>query len=72
MAEQYGVPLLGKLPLERAIREQSDSGTPTVIAAPDSLAAQSYRAIARLAGAKLSLQARNKSIGFPNIVIQNT
>ena len=72
MAEQYGVPLLGKLPLERAIREQADSGMPTVVAAPDSLAAQSYRAIARLASAKLSLQARNKSISFPNIVIQNT
>ena len=72
MAAQYGVALLGKLPLERAIREQSDSGVPTVLAAPDSLAAQRYRAIARLTAAKLSQQARNKSIGFPNIVIQNT
>ncbi|MCC6756603.1 MAG: iron-sulfur cluster carrier protein ApbC [Arenimonas sp.] len=72
MAEQYGTELLGQLPLQRAIREQMDAGTPTVAAAPDSPAAASYRAIARKAAAKLSRQARNKSIGFPNIVIQNS
>lgn len=72
MAEQYGTELLGQLPLQRAIREQMDAGTPTVAAAPDSPAAAAYRAIARKAAAKLSRQARNKSIGFPNIVIQNT
>ncbi len=72
MAEQYGVALLGKLPLQRTIREQSDSGTPTVVSDPDGLATQSYLAIARKASALLSLQAKNKSINFPNIVIQNT
>lgn len=72
MAEQYGVALLGKLPLQRAIREQSDSGTPTVVSDPNGLATQSYLAIARKASALLSLQAKNKSINFPNIVIQNT
>ncbi len=72
MAEQYGVALLGKLPLQRAIREQSDSGTPTVVSDPNGLATQSYLAIARKASALLSLQAKNKSISFPNIVIQNT
>jgi ATP-binding protein involved in chromosome partitioning len=72
MAEQYGVALLGKLPLQLAIREQADSGVPTVVADPEGPAAQSYRAIARKASALLSLQAKNKSIGFPNIVIQNT
>jgi len=72
MAGQYGTELLGQLPLQRAIREQMDAGTPTVAAAPESPAAASYRAIARKAAAKLSRQARNKSIGFPNIVIQNT
>ena len=64
--------LLGQLPLQRSIREQMDAGTPTVIADPDGIATQSYKAIARLAAAKLSLQAKNKSLGFPNIVIQNT
>ena len=72
MAEQYAVPLLGSLPLDIRIREQADGGKPTVAAEPDSKIAAAYREIARKAAAKLSLQARNKSIKFPNIVIQNT
>ncbi len=47
MAGQYGVPLLGSLPLEIAIREQGDAGMPVVAAAPDSPAAHAYRATAR-------------------------
>jgi ATP-binding protein involved in chromosome partitioning len=47
MAEQYGVPLLGSLPLEVAIREQGDAGRPVVVAAPESAAAEAYRATAR-------------------------
>jgi ATP-binding protein involved in chromosome partitioning len=72
MAQQYGTELLGQLPLLRSIREQADSGLPTVVSAPESPTASVYKAIARRAAAKLSLQAKNKSIGFPNIVIQNT
>jgi ATP-binding protein involved in chromosome partitioning len=72
MAAQYGVPLLGALPLDIRIREQSDSGTPTVAAMPDSDIAARYREIARHAAARLSLRARNKQIQFPKIVIQNT
>ncbi|MBN6149648.1 iron-sulfur cluster carrier protein ApbC [Xanthomonas sp. AmX2] len=52
MAQQYGVPLLGSLPLHIAIREQGDAGTPIVAAAPDSAAAHAYLATAlRLAEA---------------------
>ena len=47
MAEQYGVPLLGSLPLERTIREQGDAGAPIVAAAPDSPVARAYAAVAR-------------------------
>jgi ATP-binding protein involved in chromosome partitioning len=72
MADEYDVPLLGSLPLDIHIREQADSGTPTVAADPASPAAATYRAIARSAAAKLALQARNKAIKFPSIVIQNT
>ena len=72
MAAQYGVQLLGSLPLDIRIREQADSGNPTVVAQPDSELARCYREIARKAAAKLSIQARNKAIAFPNIVIQNT
>ena len=47
MSAQYGVPVLGSLPLEIGIRAQGDAGTPIVAARPDSAAAQAYRAIAR-------------------------
>ena len=72
MAAQYEVPLLGSLPLQLSIREQADSGTPTVALDPESTISLIYRDIARKLGAKLALQAKNKSISFPNIVIQNT
>jgi ATP-binding protein involved in chromosome partitioning len=47
MAAQYGVPLLGSLPLEVSIRAQGDAGVPVVVAAPDSAAAIAYRAVAQ-------------------------
>ncbi len=72
MAQKYAVDLLGTLPLDIHIREQADSGRPTVVADPDSPVAQSYRLIARKMAAKLSRQARDYSSKFPNIVIQNT
>jgi len=46
MAGQYGVPLLGSLPLDIGIREQGDMGTPVVAAAPGSAAARAYVAAA--------------------------
>lgn len=70
MAEQYGVPYLGSLPLDIRIREQADSGTPTVAAIPDSDLAARYRDIARNAAGRLSRQPRNKSLGLGKIVVQ--
>ena len=72
IARQYGVPLLGSLPLDLRIREQADGGKPTVVAEPDSAIATAYREIARKAAGRLSMQARNKAIAFPSIVVQNT
>ena len=72
MAAQQNVPFLGSLPLDIRIREETDSGRPTVIAEPESRIAGLYREIARRAGARLSLQAKNYSHKFPSIVIQNT
>jgi ATP-binding protein involved in chromosome partitioning len=71
MAEQYGVKFLGALPLETRIREETDSGKPTVVAEPESRPAQIYREIARRAAAKLARQAKSYAAKFPNIVIQN-
>ncbi|HEY9541010.1 MAG TPA: iron-sulfur cluster carrier protein ApbC, partial [Luteimonas sp.] len=58
MAATYGVPLLGSLPLEIAIREQGDAGTPIVAAAPDSTAAEAYRQLARNIVAELDKRPR--------------
>ena len=58
MAAQYGVPLLGSLPLDIAIREQGDAGRPVVVSAPDSAVAQAYRQLARAMAAQLALRPR--------------
>ena len=58
MAAAYGVPLLGSLPLEVAIREQGDVGTPVVAAAPGSTAAEAYRRLARNVVAELDKRPR--------------
>ena len=72
MASQYGVELLGDLPLDIRIRQGVDDGQPTVAAEPDSPLTHSYRAIARKAAARLSLRARDSAGKFPRIVVENT
>jgi ATP-binding protein involved in chromosome partitioning len=72
MAEQYSVDFLGGIPLDRSIREQTDNGKPTVVADPEGRLSQTYRDIARRVAAKLSMQKKDFSAKFPNIVIQNT
>jgi ATP-binding protein involved in chromosome partitioning len=71
MSEQYGIDLLGSLPLNGHIREETDNGKPTVVAQPDSRVTEIYREIARKTAAKLSLQAKDYASKFPRIVIQN-
>ena len=46
LAEELGVPLLGQVPLEPAVREGGDVGKPVVLADPGSEAAQAFREIA--------------------------
>lgn len=72
MSRQYGVDLLGSLPLDIRIREGVDNGRPTVAIEPESPIAESYREIARRVTARLALRARDFSAKFPKIVIQNT
>jgi ATP-binding protein involved in chromosome partitioning len=71
MAKQYNVDLLGSLPLDIRIREETDGGKPTVVAEPESRISHIYREIARKTAAKLSLHAKDYAAKFPNIVIQN-
>jgi ATP-binding protein involved in chromosome partitioning len=46
-AERLGVPFLGEVPIEMAIRESSDSGHPVMASDPDGPHAAVYREIAR-------------------------
>lgn len=48
-AEQAGVPFLGDIPIDVALRESADAGAPYVAAQPNSALAQSFRAIAQRA-----------------------
>jgi ATP-binding protein involved in chromosome partitioning len=72
MATQYGVDYLGALPLAMAIREQADSGRPTVVAAPESPEAQIYRDVARAVALKIAAKTRDYSAKFPSITISAT
>ncbi len=70
MAAQYGVRFLGSLPLDISIREQTDSGNPSVAAEPKGPIAQRYRAIARRAAAQLALAGKDYAGAFPKLVIE--
>ena len=72
MAADFDVPLLGQLPLDARIREQTDGGCPTVVSDPDSSAANAYRGVARRLAAAQALQGRDYSSKFPNIVVEAT
>ncbi|RQZ70725.1 iron-sulfur cluster carrier protein ApbC [Burkholderia sp. Bp9004] len=72
MARDYGVNVLGSLPLDIAIRERADSGTPTVVAEPDGALARRYRDIARGVALAIAERARDMTSKFPSIVVQNT
>ncbi len=72
MCADYGVPFLGGLPLDIRIREQADSGRPSVVADPDGQVAQIYRDIARKTAVFVAQKAEDFSARFPSIVVQNT
>jgi ATP-binding protein involved in chromosome partitioning len=71
MSRDYDVEVLGSLPLDIRIREQADSGKPTVVTEPDGPIAAIYRDIARKVAARIARQAEDRSAVFPKIVIQN-
>jgi len=70
LAETCGVPLLGAMPLDLGIREQSDSGRPTLVAAPDSAVANLYREMARKLAAGLSLLPKDYSGKLPGVAVE--
>jgi ATP-binding protein involved in chromosome partitioning len=71
MCADFHVEFLGKLPLQLSIREQTDSGTPTVVAEPDGPVAAIYKDIARKVAVKVAEQAKDMTAKFPTIVVKN-
>lgn len=68
LAEQYQIDLLGTLPLDIRIREQSDNGQPIVAADPEDTVTQIYCDIAKKIINKLK---KMDSPMFPKIVIED-
>lgn len=71
MADNYGVPLLGQIPLALEIREGVDNARPTVVSDPDSAATASFIEIARQVAVAIAQKPKNFSINMPKIVIES-
>jgi ATP-binding protein involved in chromosome partitioning len=71
MTQDFKVDFLGKLPLKMSIREQTDSGRPTVVAEPDGPVALIYKEIARKVAIRVAEKAKDMSSKFPTIVVKN-
>ncbi|WP_354004922.1 iron-sulfur cluster carrier protein ApbC [Ramlibacter albus] len=68
-AAEKGIDYLGALPLDIRIREQADSGRPTVVSDPEGEAAGIYMAVARQVAVKIASRAKDFSAKFPTITI---
>ena len=71
MCKDFNVEFLGALPLTMAIREQTDSGKPTVVAEPDGPVAAIYKDIARKIAVQVAEKAKDMTSKFPSIVVKN-
>lgn len=69
LASDHNAELLGKLPLDAAIRAAADNGKPSVIAEPDSAASNLYQQTAIRIAAKTAKKPRDRTSAFPKIVI---
>lgn len=71
MSERYGIPLLGQLPLDIKIREDVDSGEPTVASDPESPISESFIEIARKITSSIAMKSKDYSGKIPKIVVEN-
>lgn len=65
LADRYGVPFLGGVPIAVSVREGGDLGVPVVLSDPDSVQAQAFRQIAQNVAAQVSIQALKKNRELP-------
>ncbi len=69
MALKTGVPFIGAIPMDPAVRIGGDGGVPIVVSAPESAAARALVAVAQDIAAKLSVAAFQGSSGIPINII---
>jgi ATP-binding protein involved in chromosome partitioning len=68
-ARRLGVPFLGEIPLEAALRKHSDEGEPIVVSEPNSASAKAFSAIAAQVWAEI--EAGAGAPAAPRIVIED-
>lgn len=57
LADQYGVPFLGSIPLGIEVREGGDKGVPVVVSQPESPQAQAFKHVAEEVARQVSIEA---------------
>ncbi len=70
MSRDFDVRILGQLPLSAQVREQTDSGLPTLIAEPDSAEARAFREAAWKIGAAQAAERPDHTSKFGTIVVE--
>ena len=70
LSGDYGLPLLGALPLRKDIGEHTDGGTPTVVVDPESAIAARFIEVALRAAGELAAASKDYSRLFPKITIE--
>lgn len=70
ISEHDHVPLIGRLPLDKIIREDADLGCPTVLKDPEGAIAKAYSEIAEKFVENLSRCPKNYAAKFPKIVVE--
>ncbi|WP_299179155.1 iron-sulfur cluster carrier protein ApbC [uncultured Neptuniibacter sp.] len=71
ISELYETELLGELPLALSIRQQVDSGTPSVAAEPEGEYAMIYRKVARKLAIRLAMKNKQVDIVVPSIIVED-
>jgi ATP-binding protein involved in chromosome partitioning len=70
LAQELGVPFLGRIPINQAIREGGDSGVPLMISEPQSPAAKAFTAVAERAAAQVSIASYARGATIPLTVVR--
>jgi ATP-binding protein involved in chromosome partitioning len=67
-AEELGIPFVGEIPIEPAICEGGDAGTPVMVKEPDSAIGEAFREIARSVAANASVASMNRGVSQEELV----